>query len=340
MILLGMFLVLTIALLTLATPYAPRAGLAAGWFLITLLPVSNFFFPIGVLIAERTLYMPSLAVCFLAGYAWEAVARTVEKETRRLAVAVAVVIVVVFSGRTIMRNPDWDSLLTVWKSLMRDHPESYRSQWLAAIGAWEAGNMQMAERYFLLAERIWARDSQMLSEFANFYIGQRKYDKAIEYLERARDMTPFVPRTHELLAYSYLHGGRTNDALSTARHAATLESSHPSITHAVIAGALERQREYQKATDAWRVVVGDKSGDIWLNWGFLARAQARAGNKETALRSAEIAASKAKSDRTKKVVTDLKRAINGGCYDLSPTPDCDALQGWQIGVVSPVTPGQ
>src|SRR5688572_8105697 len=309
MILLGMLLVVTTVLLILATPYAPRAGLAAGWFLITLLPVSNFFFPIGVLIAERTLYMPSLAVCFLAGYAWEAVAKTAEQETRKLAMGLAVVVVLLFGGRTITRNPDWDSMLTVWRSLIRDHPESYRSQWLNAINAWSAGDMIMAERYFMLAEKIWSRDSQMLNEIGNFYIGQRKFDKAVDYLERSRDMTPFVPRTHELLAYAYMQAGRTQDALSTARHAAGMESSHPALTHAVIAGAYEKDRQYVKAAEAWRTVVKDKNGDLWLNWAFLARAQAYTGQKAAALQSAQVASTKTREPRSTDAVKRLQHGI-------------------------------
>ena len=64
-----MLLAAATVLLMLATPWNALAGLAAGWFLITISPVSNFLFPIGVLIAERTLYLPSVAVCFLAGFA-------------------------------------------------------------------------------------------------------------------------------------------------------------------------------------------------------------------------------------------------------------------------------
>jgi hypothetical protein len=338
MILLGMFLVLASVALMLATPIVPRAGLAAGWFVISLLPVSNFFFPIGVLIAERTLYMPSLAVCFLAGWAWEAVGDSVQRETRRLAVALAVVVVLFFGGRTIVRNPDWDSIITVWRSLIRDHPESYRAQWLNALSAWNGGQIDLAERYFQLAERIWPRDSQMLSEFANFYIGQRRYGKAIEYLERSRDMTPFVPRTHELLAYAYLQADRTQDALATAQYAATMPHFHPALTYAIIAGAHERLGHYDKAVEAWRIVVNDPYGNMWLNFAMLARAQAYTGQKAAALSNAETAFSKVgNNQRSVQTAARLKQAIRNGCYDTVPAGECDALRGWEIGVTSPVS---
>jgi tetratricopeptide (TPR) repeat protein len=297
--------------------------------------VSNFFFPIGVLIAERTLYLPSLAVCFLAGFAWEAASRSVERETRRLSLAFGIALIAFFGIRTVIRNPDWDSLASVWKSLSRDHPESYRSQWLNAIGMWNQGRPDLAERYFEIAYKIWPRDSQMLAEWGNFYIGQRRYDRAIELLEQARDMTPFVPRTHEFLAYAYLYGGRPEEALVSAQHANGMEGSHPTINLPTIAGAHERLGQYDLAAAAWRSAVQQKGGDLWLNWAMLARAEAWAGDKDEALKTADVALSKAgKNPRSRDTVQKLRQAIADGCY--ARTADgCDPLIGWQVAVGTP-----
>jgi protein O-mannosyl-transferase len=335
MVLLGMLLVFVVVLLALSTPRAPRAGIVAGWFLITILPVANFFFPIGVLIAERTLYMPSLAVCFMAGFAWEAAVKSVERETRRLALAAGLAILAFFGIRTAIRNPDWDSLQSVWRSLSRDHPESYRSQWLNAIGMWNQGRPDLAEKYFEIAYKIWPRDSQMLAEWGNFYIGQRRYDKAIPLLEQARDMTPFVPRTHEFLAYAYLYAGRPQEALETALHAHQMASSHPSINLPTIAGAHEQLGQHEQAADAWAETVKLKSGNLWLNWAMLARAQARAGRREEALRSADVALNKTNNEpKSTEAVRKLKTAINGNCYSGADQA-CDPLLGWQVAIGTP-----
>jgi tetratricopeptide (TPR) repeat protein len=198
--------------------------------------------------------------------------------------------------------------------------------------------MDLAERYFLLAERIWPRDSQMLSEFANFYIGQARYDKAIEYLERSRKMTPFVPRTHELLAYAYMQARRPQDALATAQHAATMPYHHPALAYAVIAGAHEQLGQHDKAVEAWREVVKDPNGNMWLNFAMMARAQAYTGQKAAALTTADTALAKGRNNqRVVQTANRLKQAIGSGCYDTVPAGECDALRGWQIGVTSPVS---
>jgi tetratricopeptide (TPR) repeat protein len=345
MVLLGLMLLLAIMLLMLATPWAPRAGLVAGWFLITILPVSNLFFPIGVLIAERTLYTPSLAVCFLAGYAWEAVAAQSRVQTRRLGYALAAIVVLGFGARTVIRNPDWKSLASVWKSLHRDHPESYRAQWLNAVAMWNAGRFDLAERYFELAYRIWPRDSQLLTEWANFYIGQKRWDKAIPLLERSRDMTPFVPRTQEYLAYSYLYAGRPRDALATAEHALKMDGAHHVLIYPVLASALHQLGRYREAAYAWHEAVQKEGGDLWLNWAMLARSEAAAGDTAAATRSTDVALSKINKDETsKRVVRGLKQAIASGCYEKAAEAGeslaCDPLVTWQVVVGTPAAQTQ
>ncbi len=330
-VILGLVLVAAVVLLIFSTPRAPKAGLAAGWFLLTILPVSNFLFPIGVLIAERTLYLPSVAACMLAGFAWDAALGSTRQESKRGAYAVALVIVAFFSARTVVRNPDWDSLETVWRSLHRDHPESYRAQWLNAISMWNQGRPELAERYFELAYRLWPRDSQMLTEWGNFYMGQRRYDKAAELLEKSRAMTPFVPRTYEFLAYAYLQAGRPRDALKTAQAALKLEGRHRPIIYPVIAGAYESLGAFEEAARAWQATVQLKSGDQWLNWAMKARAEASAGRKDDALRSADAALNRTNNEpRSSATVRQLQAAINKGCYPTGG--ECDPLAAWQVAV--------
>ena len=338
MVLFGLALLIAVTLLALAAPWASRAGLVAGWFLITILPVSNLFFPIGVLIAERTLYTPSIAACFVAGFAWDAVARHARVQTRRLAYALAALLVIAFGARTVMRNPDWDSLASVWRSLHRDHPESYRAQWLNAVSMWNAGRPDLAEQYFAIAYRIWPRDSQMLTEWGNFYIGQKQWDKAIALLEQSRDMTPFVPRTHEYLAYSYLYAGRPQDALVTAEHALSMDGAHPSLIYPVLGNALHQLGRFEESARAWQHAVARKDGDLWFNWALLARAQASAGMTGQALRSSDSAIARAaKNPRSAETVQQLKEAITRGCYRRAAGADCDPLVAWQV-VVGPPAP--
>jgi hypothetical protein len=331
MTLLGVLLTASVVVIVLTTPWKPRACLIAGWFLITILPVSNFFFPIGVLIGERTLYVPSLAACLLGAIAWNEVRQRASLGARRLAHAALALIVIFFGARTVVRNPDWVSLGTVWKALQRDHPEAYRSQWVNASEQWLQGNPEFAERYFKIADRLWPRDSQLLNDIGNFYISQRRFDAAVTYLERSRALTPFVVLTYEALAYAYLNDDRPRDALEAAWYAVRIGGSQTALMYATIGGAHESLGDYDVAAGAWRVATRKRGGDLWVYWAMLARALASGGHTQEALEAAENARARIRGNEPLEVVvTRLEAAIRAGCYPRGGP--CDALEGWIITV--------
>jgi protein O-mannosyl-transferase len=89
-----------------------------GWIGIAFVPVANLFFPAGVLIAERTFYLPSAGLALAVG-AWLA-----ELQPRRLAWALGL-LVVAGGVRSALRIPVWrDSRATV-ASVLEDSPRSF-----------------------------------------------------------------------------------------------------------------------------------------------------------------------------------------------------------------------
>ena len=89
-----------------------------GWIAIALLPVANLVFPVGVLVAERTLYLPSAGLALAAG-AW-----LKDLAPERLRVVVAA-LVVAGGVRTALRVPVWRDATFVIISELEDSPRSY-----------------------------------------------------------------------------------------------------------------------------------------------------------------------------------------------------------------------
>jgi hypothetical protein len=130
------------------------AAVAWLWFPITILPVSNLLFPIGVLVAERTLYLPSVAICFLAA----AVAATLAGRAQRprsLALAVGAVVLAVFAVRSAVRIPEWDSTDRIMAALARDRPDAFRGQWHRARIARAQGRDGEALALYGSAMELW-----------------------------------------------------------------------------------------------------------------------------------------------------------------------------------------
>jgi protein O-mannosyl-transferase len=90
-----------------------------GWIAIAFLPVSNLLFSTGVLLAERTLYLPSVGLALAAG---AALARL---PVQRLRIALAL-IVLAGGIRAALRTPVWHDDLSVTQSILEDSPASYR----------------------------------------------------------------------------------------------------------------------------------------------------------------------------------------------------------------------
>jgi hypothetical protein len=97
-----------------------------GWVAIAFLPVANLLFPIGVLLAERTLYLPSAGLALAAG---AALARL---DPTRFRVVLGV-LVLAGAVRTVTRVPVWRDDRVVTLSILDDSPDSYRGP--ARMGA-------------------------------------------------------------------------------------------------------------------------------------------------------------------------------------------------------------
>jgi protein O-mannosyl-transferase len=110
-----------VALLVVALRRGRRvAAFGLGWVALAYAPVANLLFPIGVLLAERTLYLPSAGLAIAVG---GALARL---DGRRLAL-VATALGLLGGMRTALRVPVWRDTLTMTVALADDAPRSYKT---------------------------------------------------------------------------------------------------------------------------------------------------------------------------------------------------------------------
>jgi protein O-mannosyl-transferase len=311
---------------------SPVAGLAAAWFLVPVLTVSNLLFPIGVLLAERTLYTPSIALSFLAGAAAVTV-RGLAPPRIRLATVVFAAVVVMFGARTWIRNPDWASTVAVWQSLARDRPESYRTHWALGTQHLAAGDRRAAEIAWLTAHRIWPRDAALLSEFALFYLQDHRFLEAIPLLEEAERLAPWAGRPSAFLAQAYLGAHRFEESLAALARAPRQGEITAATYYSVLARNYEGLGDDARAIGAWRVAVRQPVGQGWLLPAMLARATARYGLREDALVAARLARERvpASDDRAAEAAEALIAAIADGCYAPAEPARCtDPIARWSL----------
>lgn len=119
----------------------PALGLA--WFVVALLPVTNLVVPIAQWMAERFFYLPSVGLSMAVAGVWPFLRHRADEAGRtRVLHGLAVVALVLLLVRSWDRNRSWESTETVVATLIDEHPEAFRAQWLAGIALLEAGRRE------------------------------------------------------------------------------------------------------------------------------------------------------------------------------------------------------
>lgn len=190
------------------------------FYLITLSIVSNIVFPIGTNMAERLLFMPSVG--FSIAIAALAYRLTFRKKLTRFeqlypALSVLLLIGILFSLKTIARNPAWESNFTLFTT---DIQTSYNSAKLRnALGSElvtrSVDEKDEQQRLLMLREAAGHLQEAIKIHplYANAYLylgicyrflGQ--YDQAITYSQKAMELDP--EKASNELANVYYEAGR------------------------------------------------------------------------------------------------------------------------------------
>jgi hypothetical protein len=107
---------------------APWWAAGVAWFVAGMFIVSNVVIPVGIVLAERNFYLPSIAIAFVAAPIPEWIAARRRPALSRSVMALAAIVVAAAAVRTWTRTPVWRSTTTLLTDLAAHHPESYRAQ--------------------------------------------------------------------------------------------------------------------------------------------------------------------------------------------------------------------
>jgi protein O-mannosyl-transferase len=103
---------------------------------VTILPSSNLLFPIGSIMAERFMYLPSIGLVGCLVLAVFAAGQRIGNP--RLAPAVLGAIACAFAARTWARNLDWQDDVTLDRATVRSAPLSFKAHKMLAVSLMEA----------------------------------------------------------------------------------------------------------------------------------------------------------------------------------------------------------
>ncbi|MCA9739088.1 MAG: hypothetical protein KC645_15790 [Gemmatimonadetes bacterium] len=197
----GVLLGAAVLAAALAGAWAARARplLAAGllWTVVALLPVSNLIIPAGVLVAERTLYLPSVGLALGVAGAWAALAARWPGRTLPLALAL---VLTAGAARSALRVPVWASSDAVLASLERDHPGSHLVLRRQAARLLAEGRLAEAQGVFDRALALVPRHFSLLTEAAQVASVAGDATRAETLAARGVDVYPTSPHGYVVLA--------------------------------------------------------------------------------------------------------------------------------------------
>ncbi len=225
---------------------------------ITFSLTANIFIPIGTLVGERLLYLPSFGYCLALGWAGQKVESVWKGPASRKGIIAAVVAVsVFFAVRTFIRNEDWRTNISLFESAEKVSPNSVKVNYnLGHLYAREGRLKEAEEKYKraleikpdfnlawvglsgvyafqgrvddlknLYADAISKRvyDVEIPLNFANALVQQMRWKQAGELYESALSFEPENTKTLTNLGLCYERLGNQEEATENYRKAIKLD---------------------------------------------------------------------------------------------------------------------
>ncbi|XP_062403453.1 protein O-mannosyl-transferase TMTC3 [Sardina pilchardus] len=120
--------------------------------ILPFIPASNLFFPVGFVVAERVLYVPSMGFCILIAHGFKAVSR--KGASKKISWLLMGILLLTHAMKTFNRNWDWESEYTLFTSALKVNKNNAKL-WNNVGHALENQNRyEIALRYFLQATRV------------------------------------------------------------------------------------------------------------------------------------------------------------------------------------------
>jgi hypothetical protein len=195
----------------------PAATLAVLWTGLALFPVSNILFPTGILLAERTLLLPSASVAILAGLvAGASLSDTRPGIVRGIAGIVCGAVLIAGAVRSSLRQGIWRDNRTFFARMIQDAPGSYRA--FSVYGSYLAleGDLDAAAREFQRSAELFPQDPKMLEEYGQVLRREHRCGEALPILGRALELDSSRPVARSRLYFCLMEVGDTTAAQAVA----------------------------------------------------------------------------------------------------------------------------
>jgi hypothetical protein len=263
---------------------ARTAAFGVVWFMIAISPVSNVVFLSGVILAERTLYLPTVGLAAATGWL---VVRTY-RDRPRAALTLALLALVLGAVRTWTRNPAWRDNKAVFDTMLAEVPHSGKSQWVIGDGFLAQGQVSQGLLSYRAAVNLLDSHYTLITAIAQQMVNLEDYRTAEVLAESAWRSTPTLSLAPSLLAWTRAQVGDAPGTELWARRSLALYARDP-LRHYLLAWALAAQGRFDEARAAWRAAGGPVASGTWHHWMYWAYLRREARDSLGALAAVDSA---------------------------------------------------
>lgn len=193
------------------------------FFFVTLSLYTNLLFLIGTHFGERLLFLPSVGFCIALGWFFWKWQQQISRDTIRAVLTlpklILVALLVVLGTRTLMRNADWKSELSLYEADVENAPNSARTHYRLGLAYNRLGLNASAA-----SKAGW-------------------FNKAIPELKQSVEIYPAFSDAHNELGLAYHRLGDLDGAMRHVNEALKLNNKH--VAALVNKGAIEWERRQE-----------------------------------------------------------------------------------------------
>lgn len=160
-------------------------GLA--FLILPFLPASNLFFPVGFVVAERVLYMPSMGFCMLIAYGWNILA---DKKGKKLTTLGLAALILAHGSKTYVRNWDWETEYSIFMSGLRVNQRNAKLFNNVGHALEGQGKYTEALRYFHTAVSVQEDDVGAHINVGRTYNHLKMFKEAEDAYLKAKSLLP------------------------------------------------------------------------------------------------------------------------------------------------------
>lgn len=178
-------------------------GLGAAIFLFPYLLVSNFGLTIGTIMGERLIYFSSLGFLLIISFL---ILKLKEyKLWPEVPWIIICILLIFYSGRTILRNEDWLNNDKLYAVNLKYHPEGFLTQlyWGTALLGKDA--VEEAKKHLAEAEGIYPSNPKLITTLGALAEHEGKDDLAEKYYKTAIQKYNLAIEAYSNLGYLYFH---------------------------------------------------------------------------------------------------------------------------------------